>query len=85
MFGSCLEDSLPLVIIATLQTGNYVTNPIQLEGEQKFFIFILCLESIDRYWLDLIDTDATSRYHKNRPLLPIPILKYCYISSSQCR
>ena len=27
------------------------------------------------------DTNTTSRYHKNRPILPIPILKYRYITS----
>ena len=28
------------------------------------------------------DTDTTSRYHKNRPIPPIPILKYRYIPTS---
>ena len=65
MFGFCLEDLLPLVIIDTLQIVNYVTNPILFQGEQKFFIFILgknnkkfyiyfVLKSIRRYQLYLI-------------------------------
>ena len=28
------------------------------------------------------DTDTTSRYHKNRPIPPIPIPKYWYITSN---
>ena len=32
------------------------------------------------------DTDTTSRYHKNRPIPPIPILKYRYITNvDECK
>ena len=49
-------------------------------GEQKFFIFVL-----KKYWqisAVFTDTDTTSQYHKNRPIppIPIPILKYWYIT-----
>ena len=47
--------------------------------KQKFFIFNLCSKSIGRYQLYLTDTNTTTRYHKNRPILPIPILQYRYI------
>ena len=37
--------------------------------KQKFIVFILCLKTIGRYRLSLTDTDTTSLYHKNRPIL----------------
>ena len=39
---------------------------------------------LKKYWqvsAIFTDTDTTSRYHKNRPIPPIPILKYRYITS----
>ena len=81
MFGSCLEDPLPAVIIGTLQIVNYVTNPIQFQVGTKIFIFILCFKSIGRYWLYLTNTDTTTQYHKNRLIPPILMLKFWFISS----
>ena len=83
------KTALSLVIIDILQIVNYATNAIQFQGRnknflclfyekiyQKNFIFILCLIRIDRYRLYLTNTGTTTRYHKNRPIPPIPILKY---------
>ena len=42
MFGSCLEDPLPLVIIDALQIVNYVTYPIQFQvGAKMFYIYTM--------------------------------------------
>ena len=46
----------------------------------KNFNTYFVLNSIGRYRLYLIDTDTT-RYHKNRLIPPIPILKYRYITT----
>ena len=61
-------------------------------GQQKFFIFIqkklkknfyiyFVLKKYRQVSAIFTDTDTTSRYHKNRPIPPIPIsiLKYRYI------
>ena len=56
-------------------------------GEQNFFIFIqqkkfyiyFLLKKYRQVSAIFTDTDTTSRYHKNRPIPPIPILKYRYI------
>ena len=58
-------------------------------GEQKFFIFIrkkkfyiyFVLKKYRQVSAIFTDTNTTSRYHKNRPIppIPIPILKYRYI------
>ena len=86
--GPVWKTALSLVIIDTLQIIDYVTNPIQFQGGnenflylfyEKIFIFILCSISIGRCRLYLADTDTT-RYHKNRLIPPIPILKYRYIT-----
>ena len=57
-------------------------------GEQKFFMFIrqknfyyFVLKKYQQVSAIFTDTDTTSRYHKNRPIPPIPILKYRYITS----
>ena len=60
--------------------------------KQKFFIFILqknkkkfyiyfVLKKYQQVLAIFTDTDTTSRYHKNRPIPPILILKYQYITS----
>ena len=58
-------------------------------GEQKFFIFIrqknfyiyFVLKKYGQVSAIFTDTDTTSRYHKNRLIPPIPILKYRYITT----
>ena len=59
-------------------------------GEQKIFIFIqkkfyiyFVLKKYRQVSAIFTDTD-TSRYHKNRPIPPIPILKYRYITNCNC-
>ena len=87
MFRSCLEDPLFQVIIDTLQIINYVTNPVPGGNKiflhlyyekikQKFFIFVL-----KKYWLYLTNTNTSSRYHKNRLIPLILILKCQYITN----
>ena len=49
--------------------------------KKYFFTICVALEGIGRYQLEITDTDTTTRYHKNRPIPPIPILKYRYITS----
>ena len=62
------------------------------KGKQKFFIFILqknkkkfyiyfVLKKYRQVLAIFTDTNTTSRYHKNRPIPPILILKYQYITS----
>ena len=69
---------------------NYVRNPIQLQGGTKIFYIYMTKKKIYIYFVVkkyrqvsaiFTNTDTTSQYHKNRPIPPILILKYWYITT----
>ena len=53
MFGSCLEDSLPPVIVDIVQMVNYVTNPIQFRGGGTKTFYIYAMKKYNKKFLCL--------------------------------
>ena len=55
-------------------------NFLYLYDKKKFYIYFV-LKKYRQVSAIFTDTNTTSRYHKNRPIPPIPILKYRYITN----